>query len=281
MTDFKFLQNPLSHEWIILAPRRAKRPEEANNTLTFCPFCLGSTEIVDQVLYRFKDVVVLFNKFPFTRIHEVIIHSPDHHKNFEELPEENVEDIITVFKNRFNLHKEKGSVIIFHNHGLEGGESLPHPHTQLAVVPKDVAFSFVIPDCKDFLETKEFLISCPSSSQWPDEVVIMPKRKNTTFGDITNLEIKDLAFVISRIIKILDIRHGHEFPFNFYISPNKNWHLRLIPRFKKIGGFELATNIYVNTQDPKETMQFIKDHFENIDAEKIKHNHKADYGRGV
>jgi hypothetical protein len=43
----------------------------------------------------------------------------------------------------------------------------------------------------------------------------------------------------------------------------------------------MATNIYVVTQDPKETMEFIKEHFENPDEEKIKKEQQAIYHKAV
>lgn len=83
------------------------------------------------------------------------------------------------------------------------------------------------------------------------------------------------------MIQIFDLRHGHEFPFNFYIYPGNDWYLRLIPRVKTLGGFELGTNVFINTQDPKETMAFIKEHFESPNVEKIKGEHQAEYRKAV
>ena len=77
------------------------------------------------------------------------------------------------------------------------------------------------------------------------------------------------------------MRHGSEFPFNFYISPRKGWYLRIVPRVKTLGGFEIGTNVSVNTQDPKETIAFIKEHFETPDEEKIKTVHRAQYKKTV
>jgi UDPglucose--hexose-1-phosphate uridylyltransferase len=77
------------------------------------------------------------------------------------------------------------------------------------------------------------------------------------------------------------LRHGHEFPFNFYISPRKEWYLRIIPRIKTLGGFELGTGVSVNTQDPRETIKFIKEHFESPNVEKILSEHRAKYHKSV
>jgi hypothetical protein len=48
-----------------------------------------------------------------------------------------------------------------------------------------------------------------------------------------------------------------------------------------VGGFELGTGIYVNTQDPNETISFIKEHFVYPNHEKIKKHHQAEYERRV
>lgn len=55
--------------------------------------------------------------------------------------------------------------------------------------------------------------------------------------------------------------------------------MRIIPRTKSMGGFELGTGIFINTQDPKETFAFLKEHFEKPDEEKIRTSHQADYNR--
>jgi UDPglucose--hexose-1-phosphate uridylyltransferase len=290
--DFKFVQNPISSKWIISAPRRAKRPDIAKGEEPACPFCPGSKS-EDKEVYRIggKDndqnwqVRVVDNKYPFAPIHEVIVHSPDHHKNFDELPLSQSELVFKAYRQRFQTYQSKGQVYIFHNHGEAGGESLPHPHSQLAVVPDFVNLEIApvnfSKDKEGFKETEHYLIFAPLSSEWPDEVWVAPKRDSLFYSEISDSEITDLAKSIYRLIQIFDLRHGHEFPFNFYISPHKSWYLRIIPRLKNLGGFELGTGISVNTQDPKETIAFIKEHFESPDEEKIRTIHRASYKRAV
>jgi len=334
MADFRFLKNMVSKQWVVSAPRRAKRPNIGQGSVQLCPFCVGQ-EKREQEVYRVGGktgdsnwhIRVLKNHFPFARIHELIIHSPDHHKNFDELPFSQVELILQTYRQRYNVHKDAGQVYIFHNRGIGGGESLPHPHTQLVVVPKEVNMEispldtsiyriesgmrnqeswekhkkeslihnslFLIQKTQsktigspqiprnDVLCTDHFFIFCPDTSEWPDEVWIAPKKNGKGFGAITADQISDLGFCLSRLIQILDIRHGHEFPFNFYIYPGNQWYLRIIPRIKILGGFEVGTHIIVNTQDPKETFAFIKEHFWEPDIEKIRGEHQAEYWRAV
>lgn len=292
MSDFKFIEDKLSGRWVISAPRRARRPDSAKGTASSCPFCPGK-EGEEQELYRIGgevgdsnwEVRVVPNKYPFAPIHEIVIHSQDHHKNFGELPDSQVELIFKAYRQRFQTHKDAGQVYIFHNRGEVAGESLPHPHSQITVIPQNVKLNIpVIPENEgEVINTKFFSIFCPLSSEWPDEVWLAPSEKsaNQKFTDITDQEISDFAGSFNKLVQIMDLRHGNEFPFNFYIYPGQNWYLRLIPRLKTLGGFELGTGVFVNTQDPRETIGFLKEHFENPDAERIKTIRKADYKRGV
>lgn len=317
MPDFEFRKQPVSKKPVILAPRRSKRTNTGKKPAEICPFCPGQEENEEE-LYRVQAkgttgststtgtkgildsnwaIRVIPNRFPFTPHHEIIIHSPDHHKNFDELPFEQVELIFQTYRQRFHTHEHDGQVYLFHNRGHAAGESLPHPHTQLTVVPTKVQLDIPPLDTMIYtksgklfgksaehpavIETDHFFIFCPETSDWPDEVWVAPKVQDRMFCAITDAQVTDLAFVVSRLIQIYDIRHGFEFPFNFYISPGRNWYLRLIPRLKILGGFELGTNVIVNTQDPKETFFFIKEHFWKPDSEKIKAEHQAEYLKSV
>ena len=72
------------------------------------------------------------------------------------------------------------------------------------------------------------------------------------FGDITNDEIEDLARLLSIILEKLKRLLEGDFPFNFHIYHGGDWYLRLFPRTRRIGGFEISTGIYVHSKPPKE-----------------------------
>ncbi len=269
MSDFKILKSQIGG-YVILAPQRANRPDESESFMSVCPFCIGN-ESKDKEIFRIGGNIgdtdwlirVLNNKFPFAPIHEVIIHSPDHHKSFDELPLQQVQIIFEAFRLRYNENISKGTVFIFSNHGEHAGESLPHPHSQLVVLGNDISFIIpppIQPDGETF-DTDFFTIYSPLTSQWPDEVWVKPKSLNMTFGQINNDELVNLSYIMQRLIQIFSYKHGHEFPYNFYIYPGENWYLRFIPREKKLGGLEIVSNVFINTGDPIETIGFIKDNF--------------------
>jgi UDPglucose--hexose-1-phosphate uridylyltransferase len=325
--DFQFLQNPITKKWVVSAPRRAKRPDVANGQEPVCPFCPGREENESEI-YRVPaenreetrrifgcesdwKVRVLHNKYPFAPVHEVIIHSPNHFRSFDLLPLNQVELILKTYRHRYEELKTKGQVYIFHNRGQRAGESLPHPHTQLVVIPNSVevqipkldsdsyvgvsphpqevdslsdktnSLSHKLLEKEEMVETEYFYLFCPHTSEWPDEVWVTPKHRNKIFGEITDVEVTDFAYVLQRLVQVLMIRHSNEFSFNFYIYPGKDWYLRLIPRVKRMGGFELGTGIFVNTQDPKETILFLKKYFKNPNEEKIRKDSLAEYPHNV
>lgn len=292
MSDFKFITIPNSAMSVILAPKRAKRPSIKKSKVLSCPFCPGREEKEPEV-YRIGgeypddkwQVRVIPNKFPFAPIHEVVIHAPLHHTHISDLQLDHVRLILETYVSRYNTHKERGTVCIFRNAGHDAGESVGHAHSQIAVVPKNVP-THIFQLEKDLsyygqhFSVGDFSFVCPPYSQWPDEVWIVPNDRGKTFGEITFHELENLSYALRQLIKILNIRHGHEFPNNYYIYPYRDWYLRLTPRAKILGGFEIATGIFVNTQDPRETMNFIKKHFYTQDESVIK-RHAARYRKGV
>jgi UDPglucose--hexose-1-phosphate uridylyltransferase len=284
MVDFSFLKDSLGN-WVILSPKRAKRPDQAQGSEPDCPFEIIDGKVGDlDPIFRLNEVSVIPNIYPFAPIHEVIIHSYDHRKNFGELDYSRAEDVFKVYRERAREHKNRGQVYIFLNSGKNAGESLPHPHTQLTVIPFDVELKLPVLRLlydQDFKILDHFYIFCPHSSSWPDEIWVAPKKREGLFTDASSDEIKELSFIVSRLIQLYTLRYGFEIPYNFYIYPGNNWYLRLIPRVKTLGGFEVGTGVYINTQKPQETFKFIESNFDNPDFERIREIHQAQYDRAV
>lgn len=292
MPDYKFAHIPSLENWIIQAPRRATRPDTHEKKKNVCPFDPGQEKgnpetyrIGGEVNDKNWSVRVIKNKFPFAPIHEVIIHSPQHVQKLTEMDVVQVKLVIEAFVNRFNKYIKEGTVCIFSNSGKEAGESIAHSHSQLAVIPREIPI--IVPSLEEFLNYRDehlklenFTIMCPPYSQHADETWIVPVARGKLFGEITYQEIENLAYILRRLIYIFEARHDDDFPYNFYIYPHRDWYLRIMPRAKIPGGFEMATGIYVNTQDPRETMDFIKEHFFEEEKEKIG-KRKAEYRRGV
>lgn len=272
--------DPTSDSSIVLALNRRSRPEDSKihgssgpvSRSPLCPFCPGQ-ENLNEELYRMPigskekewNIRVINNKFPITNIHEVIIHSPDHMRDFDLLTVEQNLLIFQTLQNRFNLHsKESGKVVIFNNHGIHAGMSILHPHSQLVVVPLEINPKILSKQpINNVVQTGEFLtVFCPAFSQWPYEVWISINdlKAKRNFGQLTNEELKELVIMLQNILclfmkKFVGVNAFHKHkeetivPYNFYISPDE-FYLRLIPRLIHPAGLEISTGINVNVVDP-------------------------------
>lgn len=285
----KYVPDIGTKRWVVIAPQRTTRPADVpqggtmagkpDDAQTKCPFCEGNEAETPPEVYRIgtgeKDrpgwqVRVVPNKYPITDTHEVIIHSPDHERDIEALPPEQVTNILKTYRDRFRVHAADGQVLIFCNHGLHAGASLTHPHSQLVVVPGQITLDTLEREpIKNVVEENTYFTTyCPDFSQWPLEVWIAAKARDTKFGDLSEEELPDLADLLQRSLKKIEaISQTPEAPhlantpfvYNFYIHHGTNWYLRIIPRLIHRAGFELGTGLSVNVTDPGEAARALKE----------------------
>lgn len=252
----KFVTDVARHKWVIVSESRRNYKPPTDK----CPFCPEQAKNHKE-LFQLEGIRAIANDFPRVELDEVVI-TPDHYKDIDEMPTEQIINLLRVFCERFNYHQKNGKVFIFQNHDLYAGASIPHPHSQLIVIPFDVPVepSLREPIKNIILETNFFTAYCPEFSQWPYEVWLAP-HNNKTFGDITDEQLLDLAKILKGIlggmVQKFEIKKemvkkgiGKEFPYNFYIYHGDNWYLRIIPRLMRHGGFELSTGLHINTVDP-------------------------------
>ena len=277
----KYVPDINSHRWVIIASQRLARPEDPTSSRQTglrgaskskkkpCIFCEKNELLTPDEVYRVGKgkanepgwrVRVITNKFPITDYHEVIVHSPDHTKNIEDLTEKQVEYILQTYRQRFNFYRKLGQVFIFCNNGEHAGASIMHPHSQLVVVPGQINLDTLAKEPINNIvqEATDFVTYCPDFSQWPYEVWIVPKDGRGKFGDMTDVQLAEMAGLLKQAIKQLKkIYVGHKlttmpFAYNYYIYPGHDWYLRIIPRFVHRAGFELGTGLNVNIVDPAE-----------------------------
>jgi UDPglucose--hexose-1-phosphate uridylyltransferase len=168
-------QNPITKEWVIIAPTRGQRPTEfkaeihEDNSPIYdpnCPFCPGNESMAPEEILSFQSeqkngwaVRVIPNKYPaltpqgnYTRknisdfyrkmqdavgSHEIVIESPQHNAKLGFMPDEQVKTILTAYKKRYLTNCNSGYklVTIFRNYGEAAGTSLRHPHSQIIATP--------------------------------------------------------------------------------------------------------------------------------------------------
>ncbi|MBI3638622.1 hypothetical protein HY227_02660, partial [Candidatus Wolfebacteria bacterium] len=172
-------QDLVSGDWIVVAPKRAKRPDQffkkdkrIKAPIKGCPFenpqKSGNAEPI--LAYPNKDnwrVQIIPNKYPalshnnvcprvfkngpYSVIegvgrHDIVI-SRDHYKNFGYLDKKDALLVFKIFQDHYkmlSMDKCLAYILIFANWGPKAGASVYHPHYQiisLPVVPPDVGHS--------------------------------------------------------------------------------------------------------------------------------------------
>ena len=161
-------QNVITGEWVVIAPERAKRPQDFVIPKSVkvadkkkCPFCIGSdgykaNEKVHNATS--ENIYVIENRFPafienekhasvrsfypeegFYRArpsvgdHEVIV-IKDHDKNLMNFGVPIMTELLEMIRSRYLYMKDKEkivSIVPIYNHGAEAGASIDHPHAQI------------------------------------------------------------------------------------------------------------------------------------------------------
>ncbi len=164
-------QDPLSHDWIILSPGRAKRPQMLGRSTRkprkpapkkTCPFenlrKSGNGNVFEAWPSAHQwQIAVIPNKYPAlvhggmcaidirkgiyekkTGIgtHELVI-TRDHMKSFADLDLTTATKVLEIFQNRYRAADDGCNVyaVAFFNYGPSVGASIWHPHYQLLAIP--------------------------------------------------------------------------------------------------------------------------------------------------
>ncbi len=289
----QFIFDELTGIPTILATDRAKRadqtgaasgkPHQAEKPKV-CFFCKGNESFTPSPSYQDADdwqVRVFPNKYPIIGEHEIIVHSPDHDKDIEDLPHEQNVKIIRAMLARMPYYTSQNKeVLIFNNRGGRAGASLTHPHSQIIGLKgfpgiieheRNSALKYYnehstcywcdfykkeLQDNKRVVfESKHFVLIVPSASRWSYEMILIPKEHRPNFEYIPEVEINDFA----RILKAALSAYNELFERpdrNFWIHTQRfdpfHWHMGLIPQLKVLGGLELGAGIWVSDRSTPE-----------------------------
>jgi UDPglucose--hexose-1-phosphate uridylyltransferase len=324
-------KDPIVGRWVIIATDRAKRPLVPKNDVqlsdsTFCPFCEGQEAHTPHEILAYRDrntkadgpgwrVRVVPNKFPALQIegelnkrgegiydkmngigaHEVIIECPNHEISLANLPEDNVREVLWVYRDRLvDLKKDPRLVygMLFKNVGALAGASLEHSHSQLIVTPivpinvmEEMTGSLEFYDYRNrciycdmmhqelatekriVLDTPNYTALAPFASRFPFETWILPKHHNSHFENIQKTEVDELGTVLKTILLKLEVALDqpaynyivHTAPFDTQSLPHYHWHIEIIPRLTRVAGFEWGTGFYINPVPPEQAAAFLRE----------------------
>ncbi|HAJ32057.1 MAG TPA: galactose-1-phosphate uridylyltransferase [Candidatus Atribacteria bacterium] len=290
MTELR--KDPIIDNWVIISTERGRRPldykiKTEEKKKVNCVFCEGNEGETPPEIFAFREkgttenspgwkVRVVANKYPALKMeereiilkeagmfkkmnglgaHEVIIETPHHHKDFDNLSVDNIVLILKTYRKRYlDLSKDKRIkyILIFKNYGIDGGASLEHPHSQLIgtpIIPKRVKeelngakeyfdhngrciFCDYIKqeiESKDRLikETEKYVAISPFAARFPFETWILPKYHNAYYEKINDNDILSLARIMKEILSKIKKKLNNP-PYNFIIhtAPSKEFSTR-------------------------------------------------------
>jgi UDPglucose--hexose-1-phosphate uridylyltransferase len=226
--------------------------------------------------------------------HEVIIEHTGHNLTTALLDTKDIARILWAYRERYSALKRDPrleAVILFKNHGKRAGTSLRHPHSQLTatpIVPNQVrhrieeairfyddtgqcVFCRTLDDeLKDgarlVTESPHFAAFVPYAALSPFHTWIFPRRHASSFEEITDAELHDLANVLKLVLAKL--YYGLNDPdYNYVIrsipthdghTSYFHWYLSIVPRIVRAAGFELGSGMYINPSSPEQDARFLR-----------------------
>ncbi|MDY6843807.1 MAG: galactose-1-phosphate uridylyltransferase [Thermodesulfobacteriota bacterium] len=237
----------------------------------------------------------IYMRYDGCGLHEVVVETSLHNKVIATMTQKDVEHIISIYLHRYNHFGENPNnliTIIFKNHGVQAGASQPHAHSQMVgsrVVPLNTRY--LLSEAQRFFDKAGICVMCevlnyefeeetrliyqngsfvgliPYAANMPHETWIIPKIHQAGFNRIAEEEKRDLAEIL-RIILAKFYKAFHNPDFNYVIQstpyplsdvPFFHWYMRIVPRIKMPGGFEIGTRIHVNTVYPEESAEMLRE----------------------
>ena len=279
-------RDPVVGYWTIISTERSRRPVEVKlkeiDEERRCPFCEGRETETTEEIYAIRKpgtvpngpgwqvraikskVPILSSDCEFNRFgsgmydlmqgvgtHELIIESPQHKHDLDELSVPEIEKVIEVYTQRLNdLEKDPRFkyALLFKNHGLISGSArdiVRHSRSQLIatpITPKRVKEELVAAknyfDRRDrcvfcdilhqesgdgsrlVFQNRSFFAFCPFASRSPFETWILPKKHCADFGKLETKDFTELAIALKECLaKIRTILNDPPYNMILHTAP--------------------------------------------------------------
>ena len=300
-------RNPVSDKLTIVAPARAARPRDAGRApatpgpagepgsptgpgadAEACPFCAGNEALTPPEIEALRPaggapdtpgwtLRVVPNKYPaLPGMHEVIVHSPDHRVELEDLSPDELTAVVACYQRRIDAQLAAGAAAatLIVNRGPGSGASLAHPHAQLFATPvvpsllQDELMAFArhrnrygtCVVCDELEQAAERLVFAgdiaawtPAAPRFACELWLAPVAHA---ADVRDADPAALGTALRRaLVAVTTATAGAPFNLWFHSAPadlrgTYHWHVEVAPRLNEIAGFELATDVAVVSVDP-------------------------------
>lgn len=297
MKSSELRKDYIQDKYVIIAPGRARRPKSGPQAdCAFCPEQLDA----EKALLTFGEkkrwqIKVVTNKFPAVSeknpkaygAQEIVIETPDHGLQIEDLSEEHVAAVLDTYAKRtaaLSKNKKIQYILIFKNNGGKAGASLTHAHSQI------FSTNFIPPHLLDKsqkvfeyklchgtciycdvieLERKgprfvyqddQVIAFTPYASMHNYELWILPTRHFDNITDAHADEKRSWAKVLKRALGAIT-KLG--LPYNYYfhqVIEDRDQHLymKITPRGSVWAGVEIGSGVIINPVSPEDAAEYYR-----------------------
>jgi len=239
---------------------------------------------------------------PSEGVCEVVLYSSDHNATLADMPLERIEQLVWVWRERYaelSARPEVQYVFIFENKGREIGVTLSHPHGQI------YAYPFIPPKLEREAEAqREHLLTTgqcllctvleyesaqavrvveaserwvalvPFYARYPYEVHLIPSAHRRDLLEMTDEELREMAWHLKRLTMRYDRLWGFSMPYIMIQHPRPcdggdygEWHFhiefyppyRAPDKLKYLAGSESGAGTFINDTLPEETARQLRE----------------------
>lgn len=230
----------------------------------------------------------MFESGPAVGVHELVIESSRHVASISEQSPQEVAWVFQAYRDRMQAARRTAHVVhalVLKNARPAAGASLEHVHSQLTGLPmvpaaareklhgarryyrrhrrcvfcdmirqEQQAASRVIDGSEDFIAL------CPFASRFAYEMWVLPTEHASHFDQVPTDQLPQLGQLVRRCVARMEDRAGqpaynymvHSAPFDTGTLDHYHWHIEILPRISKAGGFEWGTGFHINSVPPEE-----------------------------
>ena len=217
---------------------------------------------------------------PADGAHEVIVNGPRPVSSLLDLPVDQLETAMSVWRERMRAHAEDaGYVHVIVNEGREAGASLPHTHAQLYALPfvpaavarererftaywqRTQGRNLMEDLLQEEVRRRERVVAvdseavglAPFASKVPFHLQVVPRAPAARFEDDGPLGAAMLHQLLARLAAEL----GAVPPLNLWVrtaprgAEHFGWRIDVLPRLAHLAGLEVGTGVHLNVLAPE------------------------------
>lgn len=299
-TKSEIRKDPIVDQYVIIAPVRARRPRKgAQQTCGFCPQQADRVRALLTLGPKKRNwrIKVIQNIFPAVSptnpraygVQEVVIETPNHARQLEDLPLSHIADLLRAYALRtraITKNKKIEYVLIFKNSGGSAGASMSHSHSQVfatSFIPPKILhrsqraqshrmrtgrcaycdmIQFEERSSRRIFSTPLVSAFAPFASPNNYEAWILPRRHIDNITQLTGAERFAIASALRKIIRVIGTL---KLPYNYYFhqvvnDPDQHLYVKIRPRGSVWAGVEIGSGVILNAVLPEAAAAYYRAH---------------------